>query len=278
VRDAYRDALPGATPEHMWGDEEGTWDRLLTSPGTPRLTVVWQAQALNASLLPHLLADEFDGSYALFISAEKDFRRDGRVLVPALAALRDSRHGQLIRCCAPAAEEERAAIVASWWPGAGRNVAAALLDWCGGDLGAAWHAADKAVRAGYAPEARVIPALCGSRAPEDFADLLTRGERRKAMEAACAVQGDEVGGVLALLAARLALLPLVREGTSRGEGAQDMVTRLKANDMVLRKLRPAAGGYDPGRMEKCREALAMAETAWRGGARAGVLEAVTALW
>lgn len=279
VRDAYRDALPGAQLEYVWGDEEGAWDRLLTSSSAPRLSVVWQAQALKSiDVLPHLLGEEFDGSYALFASTEDDFRRSDRQLVPALAALRDSRHGQIIRCCAPADEEERAGIVASWWPGAGRNVAAALLDRCGGSLDAAWHAVDKAIRAGVVPEERYIPTVCAVQAGEGFADLLAKGNKRAAMEAARDVLPGEEGAVISLLASRLQLLPLLREAASRGEAPQETARRLRADPWVLRQMRPMAGSYPPARVERCRELLAMAETAWRSGARHGVLEAVAALW
>lgn len=262
-----------------WGTDSGLWDVLLTTPAGPCLTIVLDAGEVSSlDPLPFLLGEEFDGSYTVFISAEKDFRRSDKALVPPLAALRDSRHGQMIRCVAPADGEDRAAIVAAWWPGAGRNVAAALLEASGGSLTRAWHAADKAVRAGLQPDARLVPAVCTSIADEQFADLLVRGDRRGAMAAAAVTPPDAVGSVVGLLAARLQLLPLVRDALARRESPEDTVRRLKADAWVLRTLRPHAGAYDAERVEKCRALLAVTETAWRSGVRTGVLEAIAALW
>lgn len=275
----YQQALPSLVPLPMWTGAGHVWDDLLTVPSSPQLVIVRGAERLrDLARLPLLLADTFDGNYAVFVSTEDDFRRDDKELDPGLAALRDSRHGQMVRCCPPASEEDRAAIVASWWPGAGRNVAASLLAACGGSLTMAYHAADRAVRAGISPDGKAIPALCVTGSHEDYVRLLLSGDRRMAMTAARDVGQDAAGGVIALLASRLALLPLVREAAQRRESPQDTVRRLRADAWVLRQLKPYAGDYDPARVARCREVLAVAETAWKSGSRTGILEAVAALW
>jgi hypothetical protein len=280
VRQAHEEALlPAAELCAAWADEPGTWDGLLTIPPGPRLTIVWRAAALGSlDLLPSMLGDEFDGSYTVFMSEEDDFRKKDKALVPGLAALRDSRHGQIVRCCAPSSDEDQAALVASWWPGAGRNVAAMLLSSCGGSLTQAWHAADKAARAGITPLGKMVPVVCTSQPGDDFANVLMAGDRGSAMDTARGMVHGDAGGVIALLAARLQLLPLVREAALRGEDAQDTVRRLKADPWVLRQLRAVAGEYPASRVAHCRELLATAETAWRSGAQEGVLEAIAALW
>lgn len=279
IRDAYAGALSSVDPVIAWGADRGIWDSLLAAPAGPRLTIVLDAGELHSlEPLPFLLSDEFDGTYTVFISSEKDFRRTDKALVPPLAALRDSKHGQMVRCVAPADAEDRAAIVAAWWPGAGRNVAAALLEASGGSLTRAWHAADKAVRAGLPPEVRFVPAVSTSVTDEQFADMLVRGDRRGAMAAASVIPPDAAGPAIGLLASRLQLLPLVRDALARRESPEDTVRRLKADAWVLRMLRPYAGAYDTERVEKCRALLAITETAWRSGVRTGVLEVVAALW
>lgn len=279
VRDAYREALPAAEPYVLWGDAPGVWDDLLTAPGTPRLVVVQAAQALKSlDVLPYLLGDEFDVSYVVFMSSEDDFRKSDKALVPALAALRDSKHGQLIRCCVPTDPEGQADIVAAWWPGAGRNVASSLLAACGGSLTGARHAADKAVRAGLAPDVKAISFISPAAVTQGFADMLVRSDRRGAMEAAQSVPDDGLGPVIGLLSSRVTLIPLVRDAIARREQPADTVRRLKADAWVLRQLRSYAGDYPPERVDRCRELLAVAESAWRGGAREGVLEAMAALW
>jgi hypothetical protein len=279
VRDAYTRALSAVPPVILWGADDGTWNSLLATPAGPRLVIVLGAGELpSLEPLPHLLGEEFDGAYTVFVSSEKDFRRTDKVLVPSLAALRDSRHGQMIRCVAPADAEARAAIVADWWPGAGRNVASVLLEASGGSLTRAWHAADKAVRAGLQPEARLVPTVCANVRDEQFADLLVKGDRRSAMAAAAVIPPDDIGLAIGLLAARLQLLPLVRDALARRESSEDTVRRLRADPWVLRILRPYAGSYDAERVERCRVLLAITETAWRSGVRVGILEAVAALW
>lgn len=279
VIDGYARALPSLRPLPMWDDEGRIWDDLLTVPQAPQLVVVREAEKLkDLTLLPHLLEDSFDGNYAVFVSTEDDFRRADKQLDPALAALRDSRHGQMVRCCAPASEEDAADIVASWWPGCGRNVAASLLTACGGNLTAAYHAADRAVRAGLPPSVQAVPVVCVSGPQDDYARLLLSGDRSGAISAAAQVDGDAAGGVISLLAARITLLPLVRDAAQRRESPQETVRRLKVDAFVLRQLRPYAADYSPDRVARCREVLAIAETAWRSGSRTGVLEAVATLW
>jgi hypothetical protein len=272
--------MPSLKARPVWCGTGRVWDDLLTSPASPQLVVVRGAERLNdLSPLPLLTTDTFDGSYVVFVSSEDDFRKgEDKKLDPVLAHLRDSKHGQMVRCCAPASEEDAAAIVASWWPGCGRNVAAALLAACGGSLGQAWHAADKAVRAGIVPDVRAIPMISTRNEFSGYADLLLAGDRRKAMEAAQHIGPDEAGGVIALMASRLSLLPLLRDAAQRRESPQDTVRRLRADAWVLRQLRPHAGDYGPERVARCREVLALAETAWKSGSRDGILEAVAALW
>lgn len=280
VKEAYVKALPSLRPLPVWCSEGRVWDNLLTVPPEPQLLVVYGVEQLkDVTLLPLLTTDTFDGNYILFVSTEEDFRRgEDKKLIAQLAFLRDSRHGQLVRCCAPSSDEDAADIVASWWPGSGRNVASALLTHCGGDLTAAYHAAQKAVRAGIAPDVQAVRAVSVQNSHEDYARLLLAGDRRRAMTAAREVGLDAAGGVIALLAARLALLPLVREAVQRRESPADTVRRLRVDAWVLRQLRPFASDYDPARVARCRELLAMAETAWKSGSRLGVLEAVAALW
>jgi hypothetical protein len=278
VIDAYRAALPGAEPRSDWY-RDGMWDGLLTVPPGPQLRFVRDAEEVKSlALLPDLLRDEFDGTYTVFVSGEDDFRREGKQLTGPLAALRDSRHGQLIRCCRPSSNEAAADIVASWWPGAGRNIAAALLTACGENLLDAWYAADKARRAGYEPDHKYIPFVC-TRGSQAYADRLLAGQRREAMNAARTVSAEEQGGVIGMLAYKMSLMPLVRESVQRRESMADLASRMRVgNPWVLTQLRSYAAQYEPDRVARCRTVLAIAETAWKAGARDGILEAVAALW
>lgn len=276
VAEAYVAGLPDAGKTSLNGRTEEPrfiWDWLLASPPGPRLTIIWGAQGLaNLFLLKDLAEDGAELSYTVFVSDEDDFPRvpgtTGRkVLAPYLAVLRDSKDGQLIRCAAPADTEQRAALVASWWPGAGKNLAALILERCGDSLAMAHQACDKAVRAGMEPTemaARMVATVEPSIA---FADALVAGDRTAAFAALKSSEPGDIGPALGLLASRLAALAQLH-----GHSATT------PDDYVRRLLRPHAGRYDSTRVRHCRELLASAEAAWKSGAYAGVMEAVAAQW
>jgi hypothetical protein len=288
VTAAYAEALPGASRWNLW-PESNPWDILLAVPSGPRLVTVWGAEKLgHLDRLPLLLADEFDRAFTVFVSADDDFPRTEErsekpdrprsVLAPSLAALRDSRHGQLVRCTVPKDPEGQAQLAASWWPGAGRNFGAALLERCAGDIAAARHAALKAGFADLPPEVPALDLVCPPAARYEFADLMVAGNVKAAMAAAAFTPPDQAGQVLALLSSRLTVLSVLSDAARKGVSAQDAAIRLKIDAYSVRLLRPYAAAYTPRRTARCREVLALAESAWKSGARDGILEAVAALW
>jgi hypothetical protein len=264
------------------------WDFLLSAPSSPRLAVVWDAEKLDSlDHLPLLLGDEFDCAFTVFVAAAEDFsyhvvpgpgKQPRKVLVPALAALRDSRHGQLVRCCAPKDPEGQAQLVASWWPGAGRNLGAAVLERCSGDLSAARQAVFKACFAGLDPLTASLDLVCPPEARDDFANQVVAGNVKRAMVAAAAVEPEQAGAVLGLLSSRLSILAVLGDAMRKNLNVQDTAIRLKIDPYVVKLLRPHAAAYTRGKVARCREVLALAESAWRSGARDGILEAVAALW
>ena len=135
---------------------------------------------------------EAAGVYLLFVSAEDGFHPcstgEGGRLAPHLAAIRDARHGQLIRCTMPK-EDDLLDWVARQWPGLGRNAAHRLLERAGGDLGAVRGAGVKARVTGLLDE-KYIPVLCEPPPGGQFAELLVAGDRAGALAAA---RGDPGG-------------------------------------------------------------------------------------
>lgn len=288
VADAYRAAYPRLPVFSLQARHEDTWDLLLTVPPAPRLLFVQGAQELQArDRIRHLLEGEFDGAFTVFLSAENDFPRvtadrgqdrPGSVLAPEFAALRDSRHGLLVRCSAPRDPEAQAALVASWWPGAGRNVGAAVLEGCGGDLAAARSAVRKATCAGLPPTAAAVTAVTLPGAHGEFADHLVACDIKQALGAAAQVDPEEAGMALGLLSFRLTLLAVIGDAVRRGEHVSEFARRQKIDMFLVQKLRQHAAAYTPEKVSRCRQLLAMAEANWRAGARDGILEAVAALW
>lgn len=265
--------------------EQQIWDSVLTIPpsGASR-TMVFNAEKLlqtqNFAILA--AAPGMDMCFTVFFSNEDDFTRaeqDGkRVLAPHLAVLRDSKDAQIIRCCAPGREEDQVALVASWWPGAGKNIAYEVLSRSGGSLLYAWQACDKAVRARMEPTLESAGLVTVVMPGREFADYLVAGDKKAAVAAARHLQGSEVGAALGILAYRLGALESIAAGKASGWNQEDLAVRLKLDRRTLRELSPHAAQYSPGQVSRRREVLAVTESAWRSGVRDGVLEAAAALW
>lgn len=287
VTAAYRASCPADCQYVLTagdGPDRDVWDVVLTDPlpTFPRLLTVRAAERLRdlAPMAALAAAASADGPRTVFVSAEADFARvpqgDKKVLAPHLAILQASRHGQLVRCCAPARAEDQLALVASWWPGAGPGLARMVLRACGGDLTLAWQACDKAGRAGLAAESRYAGVVCEAEPGASFADPLVAGNKAAAIAAAHKAGPEETGAGIGLLAAWLRVLAAIREARPPGGGP---LVRVEGVDrFLLHKLGPFAGPYDSARVARCREVLAMAEHFWRSGAREGVAAAVVALW
>lgn len=267
--------LPPLVVDCTVTDEQAVWDLVLAQPSGGRVAVVYAAGKLSntAEMLPVLLEAGSLSYPTVFVTADPAYARKDGLHLEVLAA---SRNAQVVRCVAPSDEEALVRLVASWWPGAGSNVAAEVLQRCGGSLALAREACDKAVLSGLPVTA--LHAVCRRPPGEDYADLVVAGDRKKAVTAASGVPSGEVGRVLGLLGSRLTLLALLNALRREGLDAQQQVLKLKADPYVLRVLRPHAGDYPPSREAACREVLAMAEQAHYAGADCGVLESLAALW
>jgi hypothetical protein len=287
VLDAHRPG-PAGTVLLFAGEigESELWDLVMTVPAASgrRTTVLGAERLARTEHLAELAAADWnDGSYTLFVSNEADFPKDpdsktGKGLAAHLVPLRDSKRAQLIRCCAPTSEDAACKLVASWWPGCGVSLARQLVKACGGQLSVAWQACDKAARAQLPPTPVSLSMVCQATPSGSFADLVMGPDRGAAVAAARQLNHSEIGAAIGLLVARLSTLAVIREGLSQRMDRQDIAAKLRVDRFLLRMLAPLAPAYNPDRVARCREVLALAETAWRGGATAGVGEVIAALW
>lgn len=273
----YRTAhsgVPFVVIDASAASQREVWDTLLSQPAGGSVTVVYSAEkAVLASELKVLLGEATPFSPVIFVTAVPTYARGESEHLELIAA---SRNGQVVRCVPPSKEEDMVRIVSSWWPGAGDNAAAEVLERCGGSLELAREACDKAVLAGI--PVSLLSAVCRRAPGSDYADFLVSGDRKKAATAAGGVPQEEVGRTIGLLASRLSLLGLLNSAKRQGMTPQEQVIKLRADPYVLRLLRPYAPDYPASRENSCREVLAMAESAHRSGVSGGVLEAVAALW
>jgi hypothetical protein len=287
VLDAYRADTPGDCQFALFaaaGDSGWLWDALLTDslPEFPRLTIVYGAEKLTSLAPMAALLDgaAAGGSRVVFVSAAADFDQDKeKHLAPHLAVIKGhkSRLGQLIRCCAPSKSEDQVALIASWWPGLTRNQAWTVLRRCG-RLTLAAEACDKAVRAGLAPSETAITVVCEAEPGAAFADALVKGDKAGAMAAAQLSGHGETGYGLAVLITKLGQLGAICAAQKAGAGPRDLAARTGMGRWIVSQLAPYASSYDAGRVARCRELLAMAESRHRTGAQAGVAQAVVACW
>jgi hypothetical protein len=280
---AHREGAPPDQCEAVFageGPEYEVWDALLSSPPPGgRRTVVYGAEKLKDPSHAALLARDagFDATYTVFVSAAPDFPRDGTALVPHLAALQASKAAQLVRCCEPGKAEDRTALVASWWPGATLNLAHGVLTRCG-SLERAYLACEQARMAGLSPSREMAAVVCPAEPGGDFTDLLMGGDKRRA----CAVTGQmsspDLGAAIGLLASRLAVAEQVADGVRHGLSPREAASREGIDRFVASLVIPHLGAYPADRVRRCRHALAVAESAWRSGARTGVAESLVASW
>lgn len=287
VLDAHRPGPAGAMLLFAGElSEAELWDQVMTVPAVSgrRITVLGAEKLTRVENLAELAgADWIDGTYTLFVSDEADFPKDpesktGKGLAPHLVPLQKSSRAQLIRCCAPSSEEAVAKLVASWWPGCGLSLASHLVRICGGQLSLAWQACDKATRAHLPATPASLAMVCEATPSGSFADLVMGPDRGAAVTAARLLSHSETGAAIGLLASRLTTISVIRDGQAQRMDRQDIVTKLRVDRFLLRMLAPLAPAYNADRIARCREVLALAETAWRGGATAGVGEVIAALW
>lgn len=260
--------------------ERSVWDVLLADPPPGgRRTVVYGAEKLKDAGNAALLAADpgLEAAYAVFVSAEPDFPRDGTALVPALAALQASKAAQLIRCCEPSKTEDKTALVASWWPGATLNFAYDVLARCG-SLERAYQACEQARMAGLKPSREMAAVVCPAEPGGDFADLLMAGDKRRACTAIGRLSISDLGAAIGLLASRLVVAEQIGIGVRHGLSPREAASREHVDRFVASRVIPHAGAYSADRIRRCRRALAVTESAWRGGTRAGVAESLIALW
>ncbi len=281
VLDGVCAALPEVIPAVYFAGndiERDIWAAcgVLPPAGQERLVIVHDSHKLRrpGALVPLVKAGrEAAGVYLLFVSADQDFSRDADGLAPHLAAIRDARHGQLIRCTLPK-DDDLLDWVARQWPGLGRNAAQRLLERAGGDLGAVRTAGLKARMTGLLDE-KYIPVLCEPPPGGQFAELLVAGDRAGALAAAAATPA---GPAIGLLDSRLGTLSAIREGQRRQLEDRDIAGKLGVPRFLIGKYRDVAQAYGPDRVRRCRELLATADAAWRSGAVAGVAEVLAANW
>jgi hypothetical protein len=221
---------------------------------------------------------ELPGMWLLLADDRPDFpRQDGKLAVPA-TYIRDSRLGQLVKC-SPLADEDLIEWARVQIPAASRAAVVHLADRTGGDLTAIASLAAKARRAGATslrPEH--IDMLCAEQAGDEFAGELLAQRKSKALLAASQMHPSELGRAIALLVSRLDTVVTLRAAKAADASRRDMTVKYGVPAFLAARLLPLTASYPPAVARRRREALALADSEFRRGAREGLAEALTALW
>ena len=244
-------------------------------PGQQRLVVVHDAgQLKQLDTLEELLEAirAMQGAYVLFT---------GEGWPDAQDAVQRSPAGQVVRCSFTSdevkARQDKAVWLSARLPGATTEWAHELLDRVDGDFPAAAVVCAKAALCGLSPGQAMH--LAAGQAQPPFADLLVLGERKAALRAATVLGREDYGRVTAQLASRLTVMSTlyrVVQDSPTGQPLHKLVPDVPA--FLVKRFRKAAPLYSPQRVQAQRELLDIADSAYRRGAKEGVLELLCAGW
>lgn len=253
-------------------------------PDAPRLVVVRDAQKVkNWDKLKEWLdsARRYPTNHLLFVSAEHDFpheMEDGKKVGLQPHAEWVKLRGRLVRCSMPN-EKDLLAWVVHRAPVLDVNQAMHLMQRVGGSLSAAANVCDKLAILPRIPGTRVIDQLCDESPEDSFVDCLLAMNKPAALLALEGLSPKDYGRTLGLLESRLdTVADLNREAIARPANGPRDYGRSGVPVFLAKKFGSIAARYDPAKVKRCRQVLALADDAHRSGARDGVLECLTAMW
>lgn len=276
----YRSFTAGSDPD------SAIWDAASEYPGVPgavKLVSVRDAARMTslAANLPRWFSSsrQLPGVHLMFLSGEDDYP-----FLPATRTLRDygrviGDKGHFVRCGSLSPEDgvewikRRAAPV----PVAG-DVASYILERCGGDLSAAASVAGKARVLGGKFTTEAVDALCQENSGTEFADRILWCDIPGAFRAIPALSPRDSMSVIGLLDSRLDLIEIIAAEAKSRKTAKDIATSRNLSYFLVKRYLPAARHYSRDSFSTRRQALALADSALRSGAREGVLEMLAAHW
>lgn len=218
-------------------------------------------------------------NYLVLVSAEHDFYRrradDTRYLPEHLEAMKG--RASLVRCT-PLPAEDLWAWCQRRTPGITKVDAVWLATRCAGSMVAVRNVLDQAALFTAAPARDTLEAFVSQFAGEAFVDAVVALHRPAALTAAQRVAADELGGLITVLERQLDALAVLHRAVHAGQTVGQVAGEGEVTQYLARKLLPHAKHYDPTRVARCRQLLALADDAFRRGVREAVGEVVIAAW
>lgn len=257
--------------------------RLSLDVGQPTLTVIRDAQKITdwEPLDLYLKIKSAGTGYVILVSSELDFPRekpkgDQKLgdLMPHIRLAQSK--GAIIRCITPS-EEELVKWAKSKMPGAAEPVLVHMVQRTGHDTKAIRDVCVKLrVFKASSVTMKVIDTLVTPSAVDALADSLVTGDKHAALLSK--IEEEESTSLIRLLDSRVDLLHNIYLGSLSNLSVRDMCEKYRLSDFLVRKYSPHARMYDATRRDRIKRMLAILEEQSLAGARAGIAEALVALW
>lgn len=219
--------------------------------------------------------------HLLFVSNDPDYFvvdkvKKSKTLQPYAELLRAKtrRVAQIVRC-SPLNEADAIAWARRRAPQLDEEMARYLLTRTGGNLWVTGAVCGKLFLFPGLVGKNVINQLCGEAPSGTFVEALLMMRKPEAFLALETLSESEYGMVLGLLDSRLDMLAMLNHAARSGYGNRD-VQQLPV--FLVQQFMPIAKHYDEARCLHIRRVLAVVDSAYRSGARGGLMEALVALW
>lgn len=269
----------GSTPDkEIWA----SINQYSLEPGAKRLTVVRDAEKIKRwqPMIEWLQESRLTpNSYLLLVSNDTELpyvKKDGKTdgLQPFAEAIKA--RGHLVRCATPSEE-----ALVGWVQrrvACSEDTAKYLLERSAGELGLVQSVGQKLALFPGEPSREIIDVLCVERPAEDFTEAIISGRKPKALSALEGLSERDYSKVIGLLDSRLDLLSKLHLALRRRMSMREIVSMKGVHVFIARPLIPYSKNYDPIRVRRCRQLLAVIDDALRSGARDGCMEALVSLW
>jgi hypothetical protein len=123
-----------------------------------------------------------------------------------------------------------------------------------------------------------VNAMLAERPRDSFADALLALDRKTALLAAEEVQPDDYGRTIGFLDSRLDLAGMVHDMVSEHRAPHEIARAAGSQAWLVPDIMKVAKHYSGKRRLAQRKILAVADEAYLGGQRVGILEMIVAAW
>lgn len=251
------------------------------NPEATRLIVVRYAEAVsNWSELSTWLAQTRNNTnnYILFVSHQAD--------APAVFIKGKKSHyqehieiikakGKFVRCSQPNDDD-----LVTWAKSFGLTTSGAehLVERTSGDTRAMLDVLKKVHVWQGSPSLKALDLLCQEQALDDFSDYLILKQKNLAMLALSSMSNEDRSKIISRLDYKLDTVMEIGKCVRKRMYAADIATTTGIKIYLIKKFIPVCKDYDEAKIRRCRQVLAMVDSALNNGVKVGAWETLIVLW